>query len=120
MDSKKFVIATLVGAVVNFTLGGLIYGLLLAQFFAEHMGAVPGVAREQPLMWAIAVSELAGATLLALLIGVRGRGSSLADGLQVGAALGFIMSVFMDFNILGTMNVADMTAIAAYLATLRP
>ena len=72
MDSKKFVIATLVGTVVNFTLGGLIYGLLLAQFFAEHMGAVPGVAREQPLMWAIAVSELAGATLLALLIGSEG------------------------------------------------
>ena len=75
MDSKKFVIATLVGTVVNFMLGGLIYAVLLAGFFAEHMGAVPGASRAEPLMWAIAVSELAGATLLALLIGVRGKGS---------------------------------------------
>lgn len=121
MDSKKFVIATLVGTVVNFVLGGLIYGVLFAGFFAEHMGVVPGVARPEPLMWAIAVSELAGAALLTLLIGVRGKGSSLADGLQVGAAIGFILSIFMDFNVYGTTNIADMTSILVdpVLGTLR-
>jgi hypothetical protein len=115
MDSKKFVIATLVGTVVNFMLGGLIYAVLLAGFFAEHMGMVPGAARTEPLMWAIAVSELAGAAMLTLLIGVRGKGSSPADGLQVGAAVGFIMTVFFDFNLFGTTNIADMTAIVADL-----
>lgn len=121
MDSKKFVIATLVGTVVNFMLGGLIYAVWLAGFFAQHMGQVPGVERAEPLMWAIALSELAGATLLALLIGVRGRGSSMGDGLQVGAALGFILSIFMDFNIYGTTHIADMTVMLVdpLLGTLR-
>lgn len=121
MDSKKFVIATLVGTVVNFMLGGVIYAVLLKDFFAAHMGLVPGSARAEPLMWAIAVSELAGAAMLSLLIGVRGKGSSVADGLQVGAAVGFIMTVFYDFNLYGTSNIVDMTAMVVDLglATLR-
>jgi hypothetical protein len=110
MPSQRFVVCTLVGGIVSFVLGGLIYAVVLVDFFNANLGSATGSMRDPALMWAVAVSELAGAALLTLFIGSRGRTPSLGDGVQIGAAFGLIVSIFMDFNLYGTTNFMNLTA----------
>ncbi len=108
MSSRQFVLAAAAGAVVAFVLGGLIYAVLLADFLAANTAAA-GVLKEPPLFWAIAVSEIAAATLLTLIIGSWARVSGVAAGARLGAVFGLATAVMFDFNAYGTMNVVNLT-----------
>ncbi len=66
MDTQKFTIGTLVGGIVYFLLGYLVYGLLLAGFFQSHSVAVAGSMKkmEEFVWWALILGNFAGAALL--------------------------------------------------------
>ncbi|MBP7779772.1 MAG: hypothetical protein KA371_21860 [Acidobacteria bacterium] len=109
MSSRTFVLSAAAGAVVSFTLGGLIYAVLLADFFAANTTAV-GVIKEPPLLWAIALSEVAAATLLTLILGTWARVTGVGAGATVGAVFGLATAIMFDFNVYGTMNMMNLTA----------
>ena len=66
--NKNFLIATVVGAVTLFVVGGVFYGVL-ADFFAND------VSKAVPIWWALGLGELLYAAVLTLVLGWKGVAS---------------------------------------------
>ncbi len=109
MDSRRFLTGTVVGGIVIFVLGYLIYGMALKGFYDANMGTATGVMRESPMLWSVAIGSLFQAAFLTVVIGWAGAGSAGA-GFRVGAIAGFLVSAAMDFIMYGTNNVSNLTA----------
>jgi hypothetical protein len=109
MDAKRFAIGSIVGGVVLYLGGYLIFTLLFGSFYAANAGSATGVDRASQLFWAVAVGNLAYAVLIALAMGRRGASGSIADGAWVGAIVGFLIWCTADFILYGTSNIANLT-----------
>ena len=84
MFSKSNLLATLVGAVVMFFLGYLIWGIATVDFFADH--TIVNTMKEVPNLGLIALGNLVGAFALSTLYSKWARGHhSMSEGFQFGA-----------------------------------
>lgn len=97
MDAKRIVIGTIVGAVVIYFLGFLIFNIVLEDFYVANMSTVPGVFHETQIQWAIIVGETGSALLLTLAILSRGGTPTLSSGVITGAVVGFLIWLTADF-----------------------
>ena len=95
MDTKKFTIGTLVGGIVFFLLGYLLYGMLLASFFKQHSTAVAGSMKtmEEFVWWALILSNLAWGALLTYIFLKIGNIQSFGSGARLGLTIGFFMAL---------------------------
>ena len=84
MDGKQFLLATVLGAITLFALGGLVFALALAGFFEANSTSA---MRDAPLFGWIALGQLILAALLTLVLGSWARVSSAGDGLRKGLLL---------------------------------
>lgn len=110
MNAKRFVIGTLVGAIIMYAVGQLIWRLAFAGFFAANVGSATGVARDAVLVWAVALGTLSLAALVTLAIGSRAGVPTIADGLKIGAIVGFLVWFGVDFIHYGITTVSNLTA----------
>ncbi|MEP7321737.1 MAG: hypothetical protein ABI761_07450 [Saprospiraceae bacterium] len=109
MTSKTF-IAALIGGVVAFLLGYLIYGMALMNFMAANAGSATGVMKTEMSstnMIHIFIGNLAGAFLLAYIFDVWANIRTFSGGAQAGALIGFLMALSFDFVMLGTSNIMN-------------
>ncbi len=110
MDTKRFVIGTLVGGITMQLVGYLIWVVALADFFAANAGSATGVERETDLVWAIALGTFSLAALVTLAVGSRGGSSTIGQGFKTGAIVGFLVWFGVDFIHYGVTNVWNLTA----------
>jgi hypothetical protein len=113
MDTKRFVIGTLVGGITVFATGTLIFAMPpLHDFMAYAMnsGSATGVAREPQLFWAVALGALSYSALVTLAIGSRAHPSSIGAGIRIGAVVGFLIWFTADFMFYGISNVGNLTS----------
>lgn len=110
MDTKRLLTGTVVGGVVAYAVGFLIWGVLLASFYEGQASA--GLMREAPVLWADVVGTLTFAMLVTLAIGWTG-GSSMMDGLKTGALVGFLVWFSADLIIYANFNFLALTATLA-------
>jgi len=117
MDIKKLLIGGIVGGILFFGLGYLIYGNLLAGFMANHPGTATGVDRtmENFEFMYLGIGNLAMGFLLAYVF-VKSNVNSMTGGLVTGGVIGLLVSVAYDCMIYGTTNVISKTAMAADVA----
>ena len=117
MDIKKLLIGGIVGGILYFGLGYLVYGNLLMNFMKDHPGTATGVDRamEDFDFLYLAIGNLAMGFLLAYVF-VKSNVTSLAGGLVTGGIIGALVSVAYDCMIYGTTNVISKTAMAADVA----
>lgn len=115
MDLKKLFMGGIVGGILFFLLGWLIYGMLLMDFMNNHTGAAGNVSRTEPDFLYLAIGNLAMGFLLAYIF-IKGNVNSMAGGFITGAVLGLLMSVGYDCMIYGTTTVISKTAMAADVA----
>ncbi|HEU4927411.1 MAG TPA: hypothetical protein VFT24_10205 [Vicinamibacterales bacterium] len=113
MDAKRFVIGTLVGGVVVFATGTLLF--MMPPFrsflvFAMDSGPAAGVARQSQLVWAVALAALSYSALITLAIESRGGASNIRTGITVGAVVGFLLWFTADFMLYGVSNVGSLTS----------
>ena len=111
MDTKRLLTGTVVGGVVAFAMGFLLWGLLLASFFEGQMASA-GLLREAPILWAAVVGTLSIAMLVTLAIGWTG-GASMMDGLKTGALVGFLFWLGGDLIIYANFNFSTLTGALA-------
>jgi hypothetical protein len=111
MDSKKFVIGTLVGGISFFLLGYLFYGVVMNGFFMKHSVAPAGSMRGMNdfLWWSLILGNLAGGALLAWIFLKLGNVRSFGSGFSTGATIGFFVSLSMDLIIYATQLSSDLT-----------
>lgn len=115
MDLKKLFMGGIVGGILYFVLGWLIYGMLLKDFMANHTGAAGNVMKPEPDMLYLAVGNLVLGLLMAYIF-VKSNVNSLASGLVTGGIIGLLMAVGYDCTIYATSTIMSKTAMAADVA----
>jgi len=113
MNIKRLGIGSVVGTIVLYLLGMLIWVVLFADFFDANSGSATGVDRETPIMWAVIVGTLFYAVLLTLVLESGGASKSLADGLKTGAIVGALLWGTADFVLFGFTNLSTLTGTVA-------
>ena len=112
MDWKRLVIGTLVGGIVIYALGYLIFIVAFGNFYAANVGSATGVTRDPEIVWAVFVGSCAYATLITLMIGITGAAVTTGEAMKRGGAVGFLLWVTADFIFYGSTNVQNLTRTA--------
>lgn len=113
MNTKRLAIGTVIGAIVIYLLGRLIWGLLFADFFESNAGSAVGVARDARIEWAVAFGGLLYSLLLNLGLELKQNGGSILTGLMVGAVVGALIWGTADFIQYGVSDIDNLTATVA-------
>ena len=108
MDTKRVVAGTVVGGIVLYVVGYLIFTKAFASFYTANAGSATGVDRGGELLWAMIVANLAYAALLTYALMRRGGTWSVGEGVKVGAIVGFLMWCTVDFVFYGSTNIANL------------
>lgn len=115
MDIKKLLFGGIVGGLLYFLLGWLVYGMLLMDFMKNHPGITANIDRVEPVMLYLIIGNLAMGFMLAYVF-VKSNISSLAGGLVTGGIIGLLVCVGVDSVIYATTTIASRTGIAADVA----
>ncbi len=107
MDVKRLVIGTLVGGIVMFALGYIIFVLLVGSYYTTQI-ALPGLERETPIIWAQMLGTFSLAALVTVCLGWSGA-STPAQAFKVGAIVGFLVWLGVDFIFYGITNMTTLT-----------
>jgi hypothetical protein len=113
MKPRLFVIGTLVGAATVFVTGAFIFSLAPFRDFytyAMNAGTATGVPRETPLLWAVLTGALAYGALITLALARAPRPQGVAEGVRVGATVGFLLWCAANFMLYGISNVGNLTS----------
>ena len=108
MDTKRFLTGTVVGGIVLYIVGYLMFSKAFAGFYAANAGGAMGVNRPTELMWAVVVGNLGYAALICYAMGARTT-LGLTGGAKIGAVVGFLMWFSVDFILYGFEDVANLT-----------
>jgi hypothetical protein len=111
--NKNTIIATIVGAVLLFVLGYVIWGMLLVDFFAANAGTATNVARETPVMWAQILGCVLYGAAITLAIQGKGETADVMAGLTTGAIVGLLIWGTADFTLFSINHVNNLTATIA-------
>lgn len=112
MNTGKFIIGGVIGGVVSFFLGWLIYGMLLMDFMMQHTTtAGAGVMRGETGMiwWSLVLATLANGFILSYVLS-KANVTSAAAGATTAAITGFLIAVGIDFGLYAQMNMFDITS----------
>jgi hypothetical protein len=110
MDTKRFVMGTVVGGITMYVVGYLIWRVAFAGFFAANAGSATGVDRESQLIWAAALGILSLAALVTLAVGTRAGAPTVGGGFKIGAIVGFLVWFGVDFIMYASTNMSNLTA----------
>jgi hypothetical protein len=106
MDTRRLVIGTVVGGITLMIVGYVLFDMILSGFYAAN--SAPGIEREAPIVWAMALASLSFAALITYAMGARAA-TSIGDGVRVGAIVGFLLWFTADFLLYGAMNISNLT-----------
>lgn len=109
MDAKRFVVASLVGMVVVYAVGWLLFDTLFADFYAANAGSATGVDRDPRILWPMLVGALAYAALITYAMTRGGGMVDLGTGVRIGGIVGFLLWATVDFGFYGSTNINSLT-----------
>ncbi|UEG49572.1 hypothetical protein LK994_13100 [Ferruginibacter lapsinanis] len=114
MNFKKLFIGGIVGGVVFFLLGWLIYGIMLMDFMSSHtaLPAPIGVSRPMPMFPYLILGNILSGFLLAYIF-LKANVNSLMGGLTLAAVVGLLISSSYDSIMYATTYLASRTAVLA-------
>jgi hypothetical protein len=109
VNTKQWVVGTIVGGVVLYVLGYVFFELLLGDFYAANGGSATGVMREAPIFWALGVGAAAYTLLVLYALKSQGAAVSMASGMKAGAIVGCLIWLCADFTLYGITNMSNLT-----------
>jgi uncharacterized membrane protein len=109
MSMQKLVMGSVIGAVLLFALGYVIFDVLFLDYYAANAGAAAAGLRESQIYWAIILGSLGYGALVTYVVSKQGGPATLAGGLKGGALAGFLVWVMADFTIYGYLDLWNLT-----------
>ena len=115
MGAQRFLTATLVGGVILFVVGGLVYGLALANAYPPTV-----IDREVPLWLWLLVTQFAWAALLTVIIGKWPGASTAGGGFKAAAIVGFLiwLAIGLGFYAMTTLPTSVMSYIDPFVGAI--
>ena len=110
---KKLILAAIAGSVIQFLLGWLIYGILLANFMDSQTTHYDGLIKDMntgSFMILVYLAGLAMSFLLAFIFQRWAKFESILKGLTGGMILGFFIALSYDLNSFSMMNLISVNA----------
>ena len=112
MKASKFLLASIVGGVVYFFLGWLVYGILLMDFFSSQ--ATNDVSRgDDMIWWSLILGNIFIGFLLAYIFSQWAGIKTFMRGLMGGAVIGVLLGAGMNFSMYGTSDMMEFPAVIA-------
>lgn len=108
MGNNNILIAGLVGGIVSFITGFLIWGIALESFAEVNAGSATGVTKEGMDFWAIILGSLAGGMLVAIIFGRWAHIKTAKTGATAGAIIGILLGININFIMFGTTFVTTL------------
>ena len=109
MADNKILIAGLVGGIVSFLAGFLIWVVLLGGFADANAGSATGVTKEEMGdMWATILGALCSGYLVALIFGKWASISTWKTGAKRGAILGLLIGLNINLIMYGTTHITTL------------
>lgn len=115
MDTKRLLAGTVVGGVVMYLMGLLLWAMLFASvrwlptsFFEGLMATEAG--RSGAILWADIVGTATLAMLLTLVIGWTGS-STIVEGLKTGALVNFMVWLGVDLILYANLTIVELNGI---------
>ena len=97
-------VAAILGGLVMFGMGGLVFGFLLSEYFKANTIEYAGLVKDPPLVWLIYLFNVIWAWVIAYVLEYGGR-SGVAEGAKMGAILLFAISLGITVEFEAFMNV---------------
>jgi hypothetical protein len=76
-----------------------------------QVGTATGVARQPPLLWAVAVAMLSYSLLVTLTLAIQGDALTVRSGMATGAIVSLLLWFTADFMLYGISNVGHLRGI---------
>lgn len=107
MDAPKFIVGGLLGGVVYFFTGWLVWGILLMDHMSKHAtNASAFRSDDNMIFWAMIIGNICLGFLIAYILHVA-KVKSARSGAIIGAICGALMTAAFDFNIYAQMDLYD-------------
>jgi hypothetical protein len=110
--NSKVLLATLAGGIAAFLFGWLVFGLLLADFYAANLTVYEGLMKNPPDLLMIFISNLVLAFLLAYIFNRWAGIKSAGEGAQAGFIIVGLIALGIDVFQFATMNLVSPMLIA--------
>jgi len=115
---NKILIAGVVGGLVFFLLGWLMYGIILIDFMMANSGVPASLHKPMPDMLPLVIANLSWGFLFAIILGKWSTGLSIATGAMRGALIALLVGMFMDLAMYATTTMINMNALIADLLAM--
>ena len=112
MNTQKFLVSGIVGGIVSFFAGYLIYGLLLMDFFAKNGGSGSAAASKpmgEFIWWALIAGSIAQGLMLSYIFNKWANITSFGAGMSGGAVVCLLMAAGFDLTMFATSNLTTTT-----------
>lgn len=95
--NTKILKGTIIGGIIMFFLGWIVYGILLSGFMESNYNQCIARPEEEMIWWAMIISCLAIGLLITLILKWAGA-NTITEGLKTGAIFGVLLSINMDLS----------------------
>lgn len=112
MNTQKFLVSGIIGGIVSFFAGYLIYGVLLMDFFAKNAGSATGVMKTPAdfAWWALIAGCIFQGLMLSYIFNKWANINTLSAGASAGAVISLLMTAGFDLIMFATSNMSTLTA----------
>ncbi len=100
----KLIRGTVIGGIVIFLLGYLVWGILLMDFTMNNYNQSIYLPTDKMILWAMIASNLFMALMQTLFL-KWGQAKTWIDGLKIGALFGVLYALSLDLGFYGMTNV---------------
>ena len=100
---KKFIIATITGAIVFFLLGWLIHGMMLMDYYSNNSTTYEGLIRNPPLLIGLFLGGLCWAALLAYIFTRFANVNTFSRGFTIALIIGLLATASHNLFIYSSM-----------------
>lgn len=113
MTVNRLLLATLAGGIAYFLLGFLVYAVLLENVFALPPETEQVIQKQPMAMWAMVMSCLVWAFLLAMIYARWAGISTFKTGAMAGAVIGLLVSLSVNLSMFSMYNFVTIPALVA-------
>ncbi len=104
MKTNKLIVAGLIGSIVHFFLGWIVYGILLMNTMQSHTNQSIFRKDEEMIFWSIIAGSLCFGFLLSYIL-EKSKVTGLKNRTSLSVLVGLLMAAYINFSSFGTSTV---------------